>query len=137
MPQRDTNHVAVRAALEHDGWIITNDPFYLPFGNRRGFVDLAAAPIAARQQDRTIAVEVKSFIGESVMADLAEAVGQYLIYKSWLKRLDPDRVLYLAIDEETVRDVFGDLSVQVLIEDYEIRLVVVATATERIVAWTS
>jgi hypothetical protein len=136
MPQRDRYHDAVRKALIADGWTITHDPYYLRFEERRGFVDLGAeAPLAAERDSVRIAVEIKSFINPSVVADLAVALGQYTLYKSWLLRTDPTRSLYLAIDQETADDVFAGISAQVLIEDYGIRLIVVDMEAERIVEW--
>jgi len=81
------------------------------------------------------AIEVKSFIGPSPMSDLGEAVGQYLLYKSWLARTDLERTLYLATDTVVAVDVFGDPSAQVLVEDYRIRLLVVDVQQQRISAW--
>lgn len=82
-----------------------------------------------------IAVEIKSFINPSIVADLAVALGQYTLYKSWLLRTDPARALYLAIDQETADDAFSGLAAQVLIEDYGIRLIIVDMEAERIVEW--
>jgi hypothetical protein len=82
-------------------------------------------------------VEIKSFISPSPVADLSEAIGQYLLYKSWLSRTDPGRRLYLAIDADIAREVFGDISAQVLIDDYAIHLVIVDMEHERIVEWKS
>ena len=73
---RDLFHDAVRTALIKEGWTITDDPLLLPFGNRKLYVDLAAEKlITAEKQNHRIAVEVKSFIGRSAMADLERAVG--------------------------------------------------------------
>ena len=136
MPQRDLYHRAVRQALIADGWTITHDPYYLPFGERKAFVDLGAeAPLAAERDNIRIAVEIKSFVGASVVADLAVALGQYALYKSWLTRSDPTRALFLAIDQETADEVFSDISAQVLIEDYSMRLLIVDIEAERIAEW--
>jgi hypothetical protein len=136
MPQRDFYHRAVRQALVADGWTITHDPYFLSFGGNKGFIDLGAEiPLAAERDERRIAVEIKSFVGRSVVNDLADALGQYTLYKSWLLRKDPARLLYLAVDQEVAHANFADISIQVLIEDYQIRLLVVNAITERIVEW--
>jgi hypothetical protein len=136
MPQRDLHHEAVAQALISDGWTITHDPFYMAYGKRYGYIDLGAESVFAAERDaQKIAIEIKSFVGASVVTDLANALGQYLMYKSWLARSEPDRLLYLAIDRVIAREVFSDLSAQVLIEDYGIRLVVVDTITRRVVEW--
>jgi len=136
MPQRDVYHEAVKQALIDDGWTITHDPYYITFGERRGFVDLGAErPLGAERAGRRIVVEIKSFIGPSPVADLGEAVGKYLLYKSWLARTEPERMLYLAVDTVVAVDVFGDPSAQVLLEDYSIRLLVVDVVQRRISRW--
>jgi hypothetical protein len=128
----------VKRALIADGWTITHDPYPLAMGTRRGFIDLAAEiALAAARDERTIAVEVKSFIGPSPLADVEQALGQYLVYRSWLSRTDPARELYLAVDSDTARDIFDDRFAAVLIEDYRLRLLVVEIESERIAQWRS
>jgi hypothetical protein len=62
MPARDIFHNTVRYALEKDGWVITDDPLTLDWGDRNLFVDLAAERlVAAEKAGRKIAVEIKSF----------------------------------------------------------------------------
>ncbi len=137
MPQRDVYHESVKQALIADGWTITHDPYTISFGGARyGFIDLGAErTIAAERAGRKIAVEIKSFVGPSPIADLQNAVGQYLLYRSWLARTDRDRELYLAVDPAAASDVFEDLSGQVLVEDYAIKLLIVDVEHERVVAW--
>ncbi len=88
MPAKDLFHNTVRNALIKDGWIITHDPYRLTIGRRKAFIDLGAEqPIAAEKAGRKIAVEVKSFLGESEMEDLEQALGQYEIYRVALKKV--------------------------------------------------
>ena len=69
---KDLYHQHVVEALIKDGWTITDDPYYVPIGNRRGYIDLGAekSVIAAEKQSdndiEKIAVEIKSFISKSV-----------------------------------------------------------------------
>ena len=70
------------------------------------------------------------------MADLQQAVGQYVVYKSWLVRIEPERVLFMAVSDVTYEEVFRDVSAQVLVEDYGINLVVVNIEREEVVQWT-
>jgi hypothetical protein len=136
MSQRDYLHDPVRQALVKDGWTITHDPYTIAFGNRRGYIDLGAErQFAAEKQGRRIAVEVKSFLGESVMVDLEQAVGQYLLYRSWMARLDEKRELFLAVSSRVYRDVFEDPSAQVLVADYKIQLVSVAVDRQEVDRW--
>ncbi len=79
MPGRDLLHPVVRTALERDGWTITADPLVLKIGRRNMFVDLGAERIlSAERGAERIAVEVKSFLGESDLVELEAALGQYV-----------------------------------------------------------
>lgn len=70
MPATDKFHDAVRTALQQDGWLITHDPLFLQVGGVNMFVDLGAEKlIAAQKDDRKIAVEVKSFLGQSQISE--------------------------------------------------------------------
>jgi hypothetical protein len=100
MPQRDAFHPTVRTALERDGWTITADPLVLSIGQHNLFVDLGAERLlAAERRNERIAVEVKSFVGRSAVADLEQALGQYVLYRALLRRSDPERALVLAVPE--------------------------------------
>ncbi len=107
MPARDTYHEAVRNALVKDGWRITHDPLTMEFGGARLYVDLGAEQIiGADKGTRKIAVEVKTFGSPSGMADLAQAIGQYVLYRIFLRHREPDRELYLAVPQDVVENVF-------------------------------
>jgi len=62
---KDIHHQIVRAALEKDGWTITQDPYRIVRTNRKPYeVDLGAEKfIAAERGTEQIAVEIKSFAG--------------------------------------------------------------------------
>ncbi|ETW93946.1 MAG: fatty-acid oxidation protein subunit alpha, partial [Candidatus Entotheonella factor] len=96
MPAKDIYHNAVRNALVKDGWMITHDPLRLQWGARDLYVDLGAEQlVAAEKPGQKIAVEIKSFVGQSVVADLEQALGQYILYHDILAYAEPDRQLYL------------------------------------------
>lgn len=87
---RDIIHNAVKNALINDAWHITDDPYTIEYEGVKVYADLAAErTLAAEKDGREIAVEVKSFLSPSPMHDLENAVGQYNIYKSYLKRIAP------------------------------------------------
>lgn len=83
-----------------------------------------------------IAVEVKSFLGPSVVADLEDAVGQFLIYHDLLDRLHPERHLYLAVTEATYQNVFDDPLGQLLLQNRRLQLLVFDPHEEVIRLWT-
>ncbi len=136
MPARDVLHQVVKDALIRDGWIITDDPLTIAFGARRVYVDLGAERLlAATKGTQEIAIEVKSFVGASPVYDLERAIGQYAVYKSWIARVEPDRLLYLAVDAVIFNELFQDISGQVLLIDYDIKLIVVDSELAEVVKW--
>jgi hypothetical protein len=87
----------VRNGLIKDGWTITADPLTLRVGADRIHIDIAAERVLiAEKGTRKIAVEVKTFAGASKIADLEEALGQYVLYRMALRRTDPERELYFS-----------------------------------------
>ncbi len=136
MPRRDLYHKAVAKALEKGGWTITDDPLRLNYGTRNLYVDLGAENLlAAEKDDRLIAVEIKSFAGESDMHDLEMALGQFVLYRGVLAKVDPERTLYLAIPGFAFDDVFADQFGQLVIEQHDLRLVVFEEDKEEILRW--
>lgn len=80
---RDKIHYAVKNALIKDGWTITADPYYLKVADDEPDLaaDLAAErPLAAEKGSRKIVVEIKSFLGRSLITEFYSALGQYLTY---------------------------------------------------------
>ncbi len=71
MAAKDVFHDIVRNALINDGWTITDEPLSLSLGERKLYVDIGAEKLlTADKQGRLIAVEVKSFVGKSIMSEL-------------------------------------------------------------------
>jgi hypothetical protein len=99
---RDIFHSYVREALILDGWEIAHDPLTLLSKAEGGIAtDLGAEKIIVAEKGLTrIAVEVKSFISLSPIADFRDAVGQYGLYISALSMKNSDRILYLAMPDE-------------------------------------
>ena len=68
---KDTIHQAVKNALTKDGWTVTDDPFHIKYKDLELQADLGAErPIAAIKAGRKIAVEIKSFVGRSLISEL-------------------------------------------------------------------
>ncbi|MEG4517962.1 MULTISPECIES: element excision factor XisH family protein [unclassified Microcoleus] len=133
---KDIYHNNVRTALEKDGWTITDDPLTLQFGSRSVFVDLGATKLlAAEREGEIIAVEIKSFVGKSLVKDWENALGQYILYLKIISRIDPDRTLYLAITEEIYVSFFNEEIVQVVLADGEIKILVFDPVREVITRW--
>lgn len=136
MPARDLYHDRFKHALINDGWTITDDPLRLTWGAKDMYVDLGAERVVtAEKSGRKIAVEIKSFLGASDVHDLERALGQYLVYHAVMARTEPDRVLFLAVHEDVFLEVFQEPLGQLLIEDYNVAMVVFDLHTETIIKW--
>ena len=110
MSAKDIFHQSVRNALEKDEWEITHDPLHLKVDDIEFFIDIGAERILAAQKGTNkIAVEIKSFLGTSEVTDFHLAVGQILNYRFALKKEQPERILYLAIDIDVYHDFFSRL----------------------------
>ncbi len=98
---RDKYHHQVKEALVKDGWTITDDPYYIITPALNYAVDLGAERIiGATKDNQKIAVEIKSFVAESLPNEFHTALGQYLDYETGIEDQDPDRAIYLAIPLE-------------------------------------
>jgi len=136
MPARDIYHNAVKNALIKDGWTITHDPLAVEIEGDRLYIDLGAERvIAAEKGTRKIAVEIKTFGGPSPMADMERALGQYVLYRIFLKRTDPERELYLAVPEDVLEDLFQRVPGRGFLEDEGGKVFGVDNANEEIKKW--
>jgi hypothetical protein len=136
MPARDKYHGQFKAALIKDGWLVTDDPLYLKYGAKDMYVDLGAEEvIGAEKAGRKIAVEIKSFLGRSDMADLEMALGQFVLYRSVMEKTEPDRQLYLAVPELAYVELFEEPVGRLLIEQEKLLLIVFDPRKEEIKLW--
>lgn len=136
MPAKDIYHKVVVRAMKKGGWTITDDPLSLKWGSRDFYVDLGVKQLlAAENGERKIAIEIKSFTGTSPIADLENALGQYILYFDILQRLEPDRELYLAIRQQTFNELFAEPIGQILLENKRFKLVIFDPIQEEILQW--
>jgi hypothetical protein len=138
MPQYDLYHDTVKNALVKDGWIITDDPFLIAYKGVRLYADLGAEKLlAAEKPEHKIVVEIKVFNSPSLMTELEKAVGQYGIYRTFLKRVNPERQLYLAVAQDVYQEFFQRPAIQDIITDHQISLLVFEPTSEEIIQWIS
>jgi hypothetical protein len=99
-------------------------------------IDLAAEKLLLAEKDaRKIAVEVKSFISSSVMEDLYNAIGQFVLYRKALRQKDAARVLYLAVRREAYDELFNDPADNSLLREDGIKRLVFEPDKMEIVQW--
>ncbi|GAX37421.1 element excision factor XisH family protein [Nodularia sp. NIES-3585] len=133
---KDKFHDAVKNALIKEGWTITNDPLFILFGGVDLYVDLGAEKMLAAQKDnQKIAVEIKSFLGDSTISEFHQALGQLLNYRLILRRKEPERVLYLAVPLDIYESFFKLEFTQIAITDYQLKIIVYNIEQEVISQW--
>ncbi|MEG4172340.1 MULTISPECIES: XisH family protein [unclassified Microcoleus] len=136
MPAKDIYHNEVKNALLKDGWTITADPYFIKYEDAELYADLAAEkPIAAQRQGQKIVVEIKSFIGRSLMYDFHGALGQYIVYRNLIQLTEPEYKLYLAIDDVVYQNFFKRNSIQLISKENKLLLMVVEMEKEEILQW--
>jgi len=137
MPAKDIFHNAIKSALIKEGWQITDDPLFIKASTRISlYIDLGGErAIGAEKDGKKIAVEIKSFLGMSPLAEFHTALGQFLNYVLALRTNQPERVLYLAITEDTYRDFFCDPFIQLSVSTYQVKLLIFNPSEEVIVLW--
>jgi hypothetical protein len=133
---KDLFHDAVKAALLKENWRITADPLKIKIDGVKLEIDLAADRIlAAEKLGQKIAIEIKSFLNNSTITDFHAALGQFLNYRLGLEMTESDRVLYLAVPEDTFDSFFQERFVQEAIRIYQLKLLVYDSDKEVVVLW--
>lgn len=138
MAARDLFHEAVKVALQKENWLITDDPLRLEVGGAKFEIDLGAERLlAAERAGKKIAVEIKTFLGDSPVTDYHLALGQFLNYRLALEFIEPGRILYLAIPIAVHEAFFQREFAQISVERYQISRIVYDPVREVIVQWIS
>jgi hypothetical protein len=151
MPRKDSSHNAIKKALIRSGWEITDDPYVISYGERFLFVDLGAEEsesamgrkfgsfksrfIGACRDGNRIAVEIKEFGSRSVMLDLEQALGQYVLYRLLLNKVDPEREMYLAVADAVYDEIFSEPVGELVINELPMRLIVIDLEKEEVQKW--
>ena len=133
---RDIFHQNVCEALEKDGWTITHDPLTLQAGERKVRVDLGAERlIVAEKGTERIAVEIKSFLDDSILTDFHRALGQSVLYLFAIEKSKSDRVLFTAIPLDAFEELLSDEFYMELSRRENVRYLVFDPLKNVIVKW--
>lgn len=135
---KDNFHQAVVSVLENDGWKITHDGYRImtDFLKDALTIDIGAEKlIIAEKGVNKIAVEVKSFLGDSLIYDFHGALGQMLVYKINLEIQEPDRELFLAVPLAVYERMTQQRIFEVVAERYDVNFLVYEPVEKTIVSW--
>ena len=141
MPAQDLYHDLVNNALRNEGWRITHNPLRLrkPRRVRQPVPDKALEVaetflLGAEQDERKIAVAVKSFVG--LEQDVLEQTLESMAYsRELLYAMDHDRVLYLAVRRATYEAFYNGTVEPQLLSKLEVPVLVFEPRTAAIVTW--
>jgi hypothetical protein len=138
MAARDLFHESVKIALQKENWVITDDPLKVEAGGAKFEIDLGAERLlAAERAGEKIAVEIKTFLGDSPITDYHAALGQFLNYRLALELKEPDRKLYLAVPVAVHEAFFQREFLQISVERHQVNRIVYDPVNEVIVQWIS
>jgi hypothetical protein len=138
MPAKDIYHDAVKNALIKDGWRILADSYFLQYEDAQLYADLLAEKtLLAQQNNRTIVVEIKSFINPSPMRDFELALGQYIVYRDILDLSEKHYAIYLAVKDTVFESFFQRKSVKAIVKRHQVEFIVFNNEQEEIVSWIS
>jgi XisH protein len=133
---RDKFHEEVKIALEKDGWHITDDPLYIKVGKIPIQIDIGAEKlIGAERNGQKIAVEIKTFGRASFITALHEAVGKYIVYRTVLKYIESDRILYLALPDDTYEEFGQEPIVKSIFTEYDFKILLYEPINQIITSW--
>ena len=133
---RDKFHDEVKSALVKDGWQITDDPLYIKVGKIPIQIDIGAEKlIGAERNGEKIAVEIKTFGRASFITALHEAVGKYIVYRTVLKYVKSDRILYLALPDDTYSKFGQEPIVKSIFTEYDFKILLYEPSTQIITSW--
>ena len=136
MARRDTFHEHVKIALANDGWLITHDPYKIKVGGVYQEIDLGAEKlIAAERNDEKIAIEIKSFLNKSHLADFHEALGKFRNYRRALRKKGTERILFLAVPEPVYKTFFAKPFIQESVIEEELNLIIYSLEKAVIISW--
>lgn len=132
MPAKDRYHDRLKNALVKDQWKIIDEQVKLKIGDRRLWIDLEAEH---RVERTLILVEVKEMVSSSQVDDLANSVGQYLMYRVALENKNIQIPLYMAVSITTFRGILSEDIGQLMIQHFNISLIIFDPEHEVITEW--
>lgn len=136
MSAKDRIDDAVKNALIKDGWDIVADPYPIQYKEVRLLADLAGEKgIAATKEEQKVVIEVKSFVGRSPMRKFQTALGQYLIYRTFIEQTHADYQIYLAVNQDIYDQFFQQIAIQLILTTYQVLLLIFDLNTEEVRRW--
>ncbi|MEM6298932.1 MAG: element excision factor XisH family protein [Bacteroidota bacterium] len=133
---KDFYHAHVKESLTQEGWEITHDPFTITIKSTDYPIDLGAERLlAAEKGTEKIAIEIKSFLRDSVTNEFHTALGQFLNYRLGLQKLNIQRRLFLVVPHSAYEKMQELPLILMALETYQIDFFVYHTEQNTIELW--
>jgi len=124
----DACHEEVAEALRREGWQVENE-------SRRVYMDRAInIDLRAVRASENTFIEVKCFPQLAIPDEQYTAVGQYLMYRTFLRLIQIPDPLYLAVPVTIYDDEF-DVVMKETLNEYHIKLLIFDPTGERSLQW--
>ncbi|NDJ52044.1 MAG: hypothetical protein GYB68_03045 [Chloroflexi bacterium] len=135
MPAQDQHHEIVGRSLEKAGWQVVDEQVYISIGDtpetrQRFFIDLHAQS----SQGMVVLIEIKS-LDRSLIHQLMELLGQYLVYRTALDFLEITLPLYVAVPHSVYLYGLGYGIGELILERYQVPVVTYDPVLEVIIEW--
>lgn len=82
-----------------------------------------------------IAVEVKDFDGGQMMSQFEKALGQYNLYRSLLRVLAPDRIIFLAVRKDAFEEFFQLPIIRLATSEDKVKFLIFDEIREEVIQW--
>jgi hypothetical protein len=136
VPAVDNCEPIVVAALRKDGWLVSNQPFFIGVGKAALYAHIRVYKNDNGVPKEIIVVEVKCFANRhAYLDDLYGAVGQYLVYRKAMRFRQVFEPLYLALPTTAYTTLFQRNVVVATIREIQMKLLVVDFNKEEISSW--
>lgn len=111
-------------------------PFKLNVLGIKQSIDFGAEKIIAAEKGTVkIAVEVKSFLEDSFIYAFYNALGQFTSYRINLRKVEEDRIVFLAVPQKVFETYFQIEAIQETVQECQVKIIVFEPETKQITQW--
>lgn len=128
MSKHDTCHEDVAEALRREGWQVENET------RRRYKKRIVNLDLRAFSEDRQVFIEIKCFPDLAIPDEQYTAIGQYLLYRTFIRLTKLTHPLYLAVPSTIYKKRFDQVFLEV-IKEYQIKLLIFDPTGKRRLQW--
>lgn len=99
------------------------------------FADLGAEKVFEVDGKSEIAIEVKVLGGVSTISEFEKALGQYVLYRTFIEQIPLNRELFLAVSDKIYEKFFERPSISIVVKVQQVKLIIFNPDVEEITKW--